>query len=71
MGRFLSETVMPAADEFNLMFRTGDFCVSPYCRQVRGERIARIRFSMYLYNAADECQKALDVFRPILARRLG
>tara|TARA_B100001013_G_scaffold329279_1_gene243491 strand:- start:1532 stop:2845 length:1314 start_codon:yes stop_codon:yes gene_type:complete len=71
MGRFLSETVMPAADEFNLMFRTGDFCVSPYCRQVRGERIARIRFSMYLYNTADECQKALDVFRPILDRRLG
>ncbi|MBI2190977.1 MAG: aminotransferase class V-fold PLP-dependent enzyme [Planctomycetes bacterium] len=70
MGRFLREEVLSRTDERNLMFRTGDFCVSPYCRHVRGERIARIRFSLYLYNTPDECRTALDVFRPILARRL-
>lgn len=70
MGRFLREEIWGRADEFNLMFRTGDFCVSPYCRQVRGERIARIRLSLYLYNTVEECRTALDVFRPILDKRV-
>jgi len=70
MGRFFLEEVMPAADARNLMFRAGDFCVSPYCRQIRGERVARIRFSLYLYNTPDECRAALEVLRPILDKRV-
>lgn len=71
MGRFFREDVMAVADASNMMFRAGDFCVSPYCRQVRGERVARIRLSLYLYNTPDECRTALEVLRPILDRRLG
>jgi selenocysteine lyase/cysteine desulfurase len=69
MGRFLLEEVMPAADEYNLMFRAGDFCVTPYCRHVRSERVARIRLSLYLYNTPEECRTALDVLCPILDKR--
>jgi len=70
VGRFFLEEVMPAADRHNLMFRAGDFCVSPYCRQIRGERVARIRLSLYLYNTPDECRTALEVLRPILDKRV-
>ncbi len=69
MGRFFLETVMGAADEYNMMFRAGDFCVSPYCRQIRGEKVARIRLSFYLYNTEEESRLAAEMFRRILDER--
>lgn len=69
MGRFFIETVMNAADGYNMMFRAGDFCVSPYCRQIRGEKVARIRLSFYLYNTEEESRLAVEMFRKILDER--
>jgi selenocysteine lyase/cysteine desulfurase len=69
MGRFFLETVMGAADDYNMMFRAGDFCVSPYCRQIRGEKVARIRLSFYLYNTEEESRLAVEMFRMILDKR--
>jgi selenocysteine lyase/cysteine desulfurase len=47
------------------MFRTGDFCVHPYCFP---RNAARLRLSFYLYNTLDECQTFLEIFQPYIER---
>lgn len=59
----VEEEIIDRCSEANIMFRTGDFCVHPYCFP---RNAARIRLSFYLYNTRDECQTFLEIFRPYI-----
>jgi cysteine desulfurase / selenocysteine lyase len=59
----LEEEILDLCSEANIMFRTGDFCVHPYCFP---RNAARIRLSFYLYNTLEECQTFVDICRPYL-----
>ncbi len=59
----LEEEILDLCSEANIMFRTGDFCVHPYCFP---RNAARIRLSFYLYNTLEECQTFIDICRPYL-----
>jgi selenocysteine lyase/cysteine desulfurase len=48
------------------MFRTGDFCVHPYCFP---RNAARLRLSFYLYNTLEECRTFMDLCGPYLDTR--
>ena len=56
---------MTAAAKANIMFRTGDFCVHPYCFP---RNAARIRLSFYLYNTLEECRTFVDLCGPYCQR---
>jgi len=62
----VEEEIIDRCSEANIMFRTGDFCVHPYCFP---RHAARLRLSFYLYNTVDECQTFLEIFRPYLEQR--
>jgi cysteine desulfurase/selenocysteine lyase len=62
----LEEEIIDRCSAANIMFRTGDFCVHPYCFP---RPAARVRLSFYLYNTLDECRTFLDLFRPYIEAR--
>jgi cysteine desulfurase / selenocysteine lyase len=62
----LEEEILDRCSEANIMFRTGDFCVHPYCFP---RHAARIRLSFYLYNTLEECQTFVDICRSYLDKR--
>ncbi|MBI3330230.1 MAG: aminotransferase class V-fold PLP-dependent enzyme, partial [Nitrospinae bacterium] len=62
----LEDEILHLCNEANIMFRTGDFCVHPYCIP---RNAARIRLSFYLYNMLEECQTFVDIIRPYLEKR--
>ena len=62
----LEEEILDLCGEANIMFRTGDFCVHPYCFP---RNAARVRLSFYLYNTLEECQTFIDLYRPYLDKR--
>jgi cysteine desulfurase/selenocysteine lyase len=62
----LEEEFLDRCSAANIMFRTGDFCVHPYCF---ARPAARIRLSFYLYNTLEECHTFMDICRPYLQQR--
>jgi cysteine desulfurase/selenocysteine lyase len=62
----LEEEILDRCSEANIMFRTGDFCVHPYCFP---RPAARIRLSFYLYNMLEECRTFVDLCGPYLDTR--
>ncbi|MBI3326278.1 MAG: aminotransferase class V-fold PLP-dependent enzyme [Nitrospinae bacterium] len=62
----LEDEILGLCSEANIMFRTGDFCVHPYCIP---RNAARIRLSFYLYNTPEECHTFVDIIRPYLEMR--
>jgi len=62
----VEDEILQLCGEANIMFRTGDFCVHPYCFP---RNAARVRLSFYLYNTLEECQTVVDIIRPYLDRR--
>ncbi len=62
----VEEEILDLCGAANIMFRTGDFCVHPYCFP---RNAARIRLSFYLYNTLEECHTAMDIIRPYLEKR--
>jgi cysteine desulfurase/selenocysteine lyase len=66
-NRFDLETqVHQLCDRWNVMFRSGDYCVHPYAYR---NNTARIRAAFYLYNTVEECEKFLEVIAPFLEQR--
>jgi cysteine desulfurase/selenocysteine lyase len=65
--RFDLETqVHQLCDRWNIMCRSGDYCVHPYAYR---NNTARLRASFYLYNTVAECEKFLEAITPFLERR--
>jgi cysteine desulfurase / selenocysteine lyase len=62
----LEEAILDRCSEANIMFRTGDFCVHPYCFP---RNAARIRLSFYLYNTLEECRTFVDLCGPYFDAR--
>lgn len=62
----LEDEILRLCSAANIMFRTGDFCVHPYCFP---RNAARMRLSFYLYNTLEECQTFIDIMCPYLDKR--